>query len=107
MVQELNTGNFQQFLSENKVALIDFTATWCGPCQMIKPFVEQLATEYAGKAGVAAVDIDNSSALAQQFQITGVPTLIVFKDGQPVDMMVGAAPKAAMKQKLDGALASA
>ncbi len=107
MVKELNTGNFQQFLSENKVALVDFTATWCPPCQMIKPFVEQLATEYAGKAGVAAVDIDKSGELAQAFQITGVPTLIVFKDGKPVDMMVGAAPKATMKQKLDGALQTA
>lgn len=81
-------------LEENKIVLVDFFATWCGPCKMIAPFIEQVAEEYAGKAAVAKIDVDEEPDLAAQFGIESIPTVIVFKDGQPINMEIGAHPKA-------------
>lgn len=79
--------------AEGKV-LIDFFATWCGPCRMIAPFVEEIAEEKAGEVAVYKVDIDQSPDLAARYGVRGVPTLMVFEGGKPVSQMVGAQPKA-------------
>ncbi|MBR5259571.1 MAG: thioredoxin [Eggerthellaceae bacterium] len=80
--------------------LIDFFATWCGPCRMIAPFIEEIAEEKAGEVEVYKIDIDQSPDIARQFGIRGVPTLMVFEDGKPVSQMVGAQPKAQILQML-------
>ena len=84
--------------------LVDFWATWCGPCRMIAPIVEEIANEYAGKVVVAKVDVDEMGELAQRYRIMNIPTLMLFKQGQLVDKAIGARPKAALEQMLNKAL---
>ena len=80
-------------LNENKVVLVDFFATWCGPCKMIAPMIEQVAEEFEGKAVVAKIDVDEEPDLAAQLGIESIPTVIVFKDGQVAGVEIGARPK--------------
>ena len=86
--------------------LVDFWAEWCGPCKMIAPAVHDLALEYDGKLNVAKVDVDNNPSIAMKYGIRSIPALIFFKDGQPVDQVVGAVPKGALKRKIDSVLES-
>jgi thioredoxin 1 len=83
----------QKVLQSEVPVLVDFWATWCGPCKAIAPSVEQLATEYEGKAKVYKVDVDTEGELAMKYGIMSIPALLVFKGGKVVDQMVGAAPK--------------
>lgn len=85
----------------NSVALVDFWATWCGPCQMIAPAVESVAEKYKGKALVGKVDVDQEGALAQKYEIRGIPCLIVFKNGKPVDKIEGLVPEAEISKMLE------
>ena len=104
-VLHVNDVNFdQEVLQADVPVLVDFTATWCGPCRMIAPFVEQLASEYVGRAKVAKLDIDESPATAQRYGIRGVPTLYVFKGGEVVAQQVGAVPKQKIAALIDRAL---
>ena len=83
MALELNDQNFDQEIKNfDGVALVDFWASWCGPCRMIGPSIEQLATEYAGKASVYKVDIEKDPDIASKYGIMSIPALLVFKDGQ-------------------------
>ena len=86
--------------------LVDFWAEWCGPCKMIAPAVHDLAVEYTGKLNVAKVDVDDSPNIAMKYGIRSIPALIFFKGGKPVDQIVGAVPKGALKKKIDAVLGS-
>ena len=100
-----NDLNFDEaVLGSDTPVLVDFAATWCGPCKMIAPLVEQLADEYEGRAKVAKVDIDESPGTAAKYGIRGVPTLKMFKGGQVVAEQVGAAPKAKLAELIKRAL---
>lgn len=101
-MKQIKSNEFQMEVLESKVpVLVDFSATWCGPCQMMGPVLDQLAAEYEGKAKILKVDIDQSMDLAQKYQIMSVPSMIIFKDGAPRDAVVGAVPAAYLKEKLD------
>ncbi len=84
--------------------LVDFWAEWCGPCKMIGPALEDIAGEYAGKLTVAKVNIDENPMTPTAYNVRGIPTLILFKDGKPVATKVGAAPKSALKEWIAGAI---
>jgi len=105
-VINVNDANFPQEVLQSPVpVLVDFWAEWCPPCKMIGPMIDELAAEYAGKAKVCKVNVDEASGLAVQFGIQSIPTIFVFKNGQPVDQVLGAKNKAFFKQMLDRALA--
>ncbi|MEY2821926.1 MAG: thioredoxin [Opitutales bacterium] len=94
LIANLDTSNFESSIKGSSTpVLVDFWATWCGPCKQLGPVLDQLAEEMKGSASIAKVDVDTNQGLAQQFGITSIPALILFKNGQPVDKMVGARPK--------------
>ncbi len=87
-------------LKSDKPVIVDFWAEWCGPCRMVAPVLEEIANEYRGRVVVAKVNVDNEPTLAEQYNVTGIPLLGVFKDGQMVKQLVGARPKAAIVSEL-------
>lgn len=93
-----------EVLNSDKPVLVDFYADWCGPCKFIAPIVEQLATEYEGKAKVGKMDVDADQLTAQKYGIMSIPTLLIFKNGEVVEKIVGAQPKAALEGKLKAVL---
>lgn len=101
----VNDLNFDSEVLKSSVpVLVDFSATWCAPCRAIAPSVNQLANEYDGRVKVTTLDIDESPVIAQKYQIRGVPTLLMIKNGQVVGQQVGAVPKAKIQSLMDGAL---
>ncbi|MCB1119012.1 MAG: thioredoxin [Chlamydiia bacterium] len=96
--------NFEQEVA-NGVHLVDFSAEWCGPCKMIAPIIEELATEMNGQAGVAKIDIDDNQMVTDKYHVTSVPTLILFKNGEEVNRVVGVKDKEALKALIHSALA--
>ena len=93
-VQHVSTADFDEFVKgSDKVVFVDFSAVWCGPCQMFKPVFEQFSEEHPAKALCVSVDLDESRELAMRFGIQGVPTTLIFKDGEIVDSAVGALSK--------------
>lgn len=98
---EVNDTNFQaEVLTSDKPVLVDFWAIWCGPCKMIAPIVEELATEYSGKLKVTKMDVDANPRTAMQYGIRSIPTLMIFKGGQVVEQIIGAVPKRHLQDKL-------
>ena len=100
-----NTAEFQEkVLGSDIPVLVDFWAPWCGPCRAIAPAVEELATEYAGKAKVFKIDVDQVGEVAQNYGVMSIPALLVFKGGKVVDKQVGAGPKSQIAALIDRAL---
>jgi len=94
MAIELTEINFkQEILDSSILALVDFWATWCMPCQMVGPVIEEIAKEYSGKIKVGKVNVDNAGSLATKYSIMSIPALLFFKNGQVVDSVIGAVPK--------------
>lgn len=103
MVKELNNNNFEsEVLKSQGKVLVDFSATWCGPCKMLAPIVDAYAEAHAGELMVGKVDIDESMALAQAYQVMSVPTLILFENGTPVRQSIGLIPAEALEQFVNG-----
>lgn len=101
----VNSENFKsEVLESENAVLVDFYADWCGPCKAIVPVLEELATEYEGKAKICKVNVDNAQDIAGQFGVMSIPTLILFNKGQKVDQVVGAVPKAQLQALIDGLL---
>lgn len=90
MVKELTKGNFNETILSNKPVLVDFWASWCGPCRMVSPVIDQIAEEYDGKIIVGKVNVDDEGALAAEYAVVSIPTVILFKDGKPMEKLVGA-----------------
>jgi thioredoxin 1 len=105
IITATETNFSEQVLNSAQPVLVDFWAEWCGPCKMIAPVLDELATEYGGKVKIAKVNIDEHQNLAMQYRVTAIPTLLVFKGGQVVEQMVGAKSKRDLKASLDKAAA--
>lgn len=103
-VTELSDSNFEaEVLNSAEPVLVDFWAPWCGPCRMIAPVVEELASENAGSAKFAKLNVDNSPNIAARYGVSSIPTLMIFKNGQVVDSFVGVQPKNRLQDSLDRA----
>ena len=101
----ITDDNFDvEVAKSDKPVLIDFWATWCGPCRMIAPIVEELAVEYEGRAKIGKVDVDENQQTAIKFGVRSIPTLLIFKDGKLKDTIIGAVPKLQIVSKLNAAL---
>jgi len=102
MAIAVNDSNFTQVvLNSDKPVLVDFWATWCGPCRMISPIVEELSTEYEGKAVITKCDVDSSSEVPVKYGIRNIPTILFFKNGELKDKIVGATTKSAIIAKIN------
>lgn len=101
----VTSGNFEAEVLNSKIpVIVDFWAEWCPPCKRLGPIFEELSREYAGKVKFCKVNTEEDPQLASQFDITGIPTMILFRDGEIVDSITGAYPKEQIKQRLDAAL---
>ncbi|MCP9452712.1 MAG: thioredoxin [Nitrospira sp.] len=94
-----------EILNATELVMVDFWAVWCGPCQMVAPIVDELAEEYAGKLKVRKLNTDENPEIAGRYQVMSIPTIMFFKDGQPVEKLVGARPKRQFKEVIDSLLA--
>mgnify|MGYP003396872932 FL=1 len=101
MALEFTDANFQtDVLDSDKLTVIDFWAEWCGPCRAIGPVIEELSKEYAGKANVGKVNVDNNPGVSMQYGITSIPAILFIKGGQVVDKQIGAVPKSVLEKKI-------
>jgi thioredoxin 1 len=101
----LSDATFDEHVKSSDVpVLVDFWAEWCGPCKMIAPILEEIADEQAGKIQIAKLNVDDSSEVASRFEVRSIPTLILFKDGEPEVRLVGAKPKGQLVQEISAYL---
>jgi thioredoxin 1 len=101
---EITSQNFNELIAQDKPVVLDFWATWCGPCKKVAPLVEELAAEYEGRAIIGKVNVEDEDDLASQFGIRNIPTILYIKNGQVVDKQVGACPKSELEDKLKALL---
>jgi thioredoxin 1 len=101
MTLEITQENFEETISTDKPVLVDFWAAWCGPCRMVGPIVDEIATEYTDRAVVGKIDADQNMELMKKYGIRSIPALLVFKNGEVVDRVVGAVPKQNITSKID------
>ena len=105
MALEITDATFEEVvLNSDKPVVVDFWAAWCGPCRMVGPIIDELATEYEGKAVVGKVDVDNHQPFAAKYGVRNIPTVLVFKGGEIVNRQVGVAPKNVYAEAIDAAL---
>lgn len=104
MTQHITDQNFDELLANNSVVVIDFHATWCGPCRMLGPIVEELANDYEGRVLVGKADVEEAGAVAERFGIRSVPTILFFKNGIQADQVIGAVPRAKLVEKIEALL---
>lgn len=103
-LQHLTDSTFDAAICSAPLALVDFWATWCGPCKIVGPVVEKLADDYDGRALIAKVEADSETALSERYGITSIPTLILFKNGTEIDRRVGVVPESVLREILDANL---
>jgi len=104
-ITTLSDATFDEFVRSSDVpVLVDFWAEWCGPCKQIAPILEEIATEQAGKVTIAKLNIDENLDVTRRFEVMSIPTLLLFKDGQPVQRLIGAKPKGALLQEISAHL---
>jgi thioredoxin 1 len=105
MALEITGANFEELvMKSDKPVMVDFWAEWCGPCKMIGPVVDEMATEFEGKAAIGKVNVDLNSGVSAQFGVRSIPTILFIKNGEVVDKVVGAVPKATLTSKLEALL---
>ncbi len=106
-LSQITDAAFQTEIKGETPVLVDFWAEWCGPCRMVGPVLEQIAAEQSGKIKIVKLNVDENQQTPQQFGVTGIPTMILFKDGEMVERIVGFMPKPALMKKLEPHLAGA
>ena len=104
MAKVATNTNFEQLITSDKLVVVDFWATWCGPCRMLSPILDEVAEEMADKIEVVKVNVDDADEIAARFRIMSIPTLLFFKDGKVVDKTVGAMPKPTLIEKINANL---
>jgi thioredoxin 1 len=104
MAQTINTNNFEALVATGKPIVLDFWATWCGPCKRLAPIIEEVAKDYDGRAIVGKCDVEEDEDLAMRFGVRNIPPVVFLKDGQEVDRSVGLVPRAVLEEKINAML---